>query len=193
MSLAAAEERPNILWITTEDNGQELGCYGDSYVESPNIDALAGQSLRYRTAWSNAPVCAPARTTIIISHESQIRSRPHTLKHDPDKAGHGLASRGRDASTAGDRSPREFGLSDDFSLEFWARLAFDAIDTDSERAMSMEEAIALAHHRDSVVRYGGIRGIDRSLRADPQVKNAGRAREVLAEAMRDESSNCRQK
>lgn len=60
-----AAERPNILWITSEDNGQELGCYGDTYAKTPNIDALATMSLRYRTCWSNAPVCAPARTTII--------------------------------------------------------------------------------------------------------------------------------
>lgn len=57
--------RPNILWITSEDNGNELGCYGDQYATSPNIDALAAQGIRFRHCWSNAPVCAPARTTII--------------------------------------------------------------------------------------------------------------------------------
>jgi uncharacterized sulfatase len=53
------------LWITSEDNGPQLGCYGDSYADTPNIDGLAAKSLRYRRCWSNAPVCAPARTTII--------------------------------------------------------------------------------------------------------------------------------
>jgi arylsulfatase A-like enzyme len=165
-SAAASAERPNILWITSEDNGQQLGCYGDSYADTPNIDKLAQSSLRFKTCWSNAPVCAPARTTIIAglyanstggqhmrsavalpksielypailrkagyyctnrsktdynflrtnvgwhessrtaswrnrpnpempffavvnfttSHESKIRSRPHKLVHDPDKA-----------------------------------------------------------------------------------------------------------
>ena len=60
-----AAEKPNILWITSEDNGPELGCYGDSYADTPNIDSLAEKSLRYHRCWSNAPVCAPARTTII--------------------------------------------------------------------------------------------------------------------------------
>jgi uncharacterized sulfatase len=60
-----AAERPNILWITSEDNGAQLGCYGDQYANTPNIDALAAKSLRYRRCWSNAPVCAPARTTLI--------------------------------------------------------------------------------------------------------------------------------
>lgn len=62
---ATVAERPNILWITSEDNGPQLGCYGDAYADTPNIDALAGRGQIYLNAWSNAPVCAPARTTII--------------------------------------------------------------------------------------------------------------------------------
>jgi uncharacterized sulfatase len=60
-----AAERPNVLWITCEDTGPQLGCYGDAYSVSPNIDALAAKGCRYLHCWSNAPVCAPARTTII--------------------------------------------------------------------------------------------------------------------------------
>jgi arylsulfatase A-like enzyme len=58
-------ERPNILWITCEDMSPSLGCFGDKYAETPRLDALAEKSLRYTCCWSNAPVCAPARTTII--------------------------------------------------------------------------------------------------------------------------------
>ncbi|MCZ2156898.1 MAG: sulfatase-like hydrolase/transferase [Bryobacterales bacterium] len=65
VSCAAPETRPNILWLTAEDIGPELGCYGDAYADTPNLDKLAARSLRYTHAWSNAPVCAPARTTII--------------------------------------------------------------------------------------------------------------------------------
>lgn len=61
----AEQTRPNILWITSEDTGPHLGCYGDSYATTPNLDALAARGLLYRYCWSNAPVCAPARTTII--------------------------------------------------------------------------------------------------------------------------------
>lgn len=57
--------RPNILWISAEDHGLEMGCYGDPYAVTPNVDALARRGLLYRHAWSTAPVCAPARTTII--------------------------------------------------------------------------------------------------------------------------------
>lgn len=60
-----AGDRPNILWITSEDNGPHLGCYGDDYAVTPHLDALSKKSLRYTRASSNAPVCAPARTTVI--------------------------------------------------------------------------------------------------------------------------------
>lgn len=63
--LAQETIRPNILWISSEDNGPQLGCYGDTYSNTPNLDRLASRSIRYTSCWSNAPVCAPARTTII--------------------------------------------------------------------------------------------------------------------------------
>ncbi len=60
-----AAERPNVLWLTSEDHGQHMGCYGDAFATTPNVDALAAKGMVFATAWSCAPVCAPARTTII--------------------------------------------------------------------------------------------------------------------------------
>ena len=62
-SLAA--ERPNILWLTSEDHGPHMGCYGDTFATTPNVDALAARGMLFKHAWSNGPVCAAARTTII--------------------------------------------------------------------------------------------------------------------------------
>lgn len=64
-SPATIDDRPNVLWITSEDNGPQLGCYGDEYAETPNLDALASRSMMYLNCWSTAPVCAPARTCLI--------------------------------------------------------------------------------------------------------------------------------
>lgn len=165
LARAAQAPRPNILWITCEDTGPHLHATGDEYSVTPNLDKLCARSSTYMNAWSNAPVCAPARTTIIsgmyppslgaehmrsmttlppgtkmfpaylrdagyycsnnvkedynlekpagtwddssnrahfrqraagqpffsifnftVTHESQIRARPHTLVHDPAKA-----------------------------------------------------------------------------------------------------------
>ena len=65
LQAAQGTARPNIVWLTSEDHGPHLGCYGDKYASTPNIDALAAKGLIYRHVWSNAPVCAPARTTLI--------------------------------------------------------------------------------------------------------------------------------
>lgn len=83
----AAADRPNILWITSEDNGPELGCYGDSYAVSPHIDELAQQGLRYKYCWSNTPVCAPARTTIISGMYPQSLGAEHMRSQLPMPAG----------------------------------------------------------------------------------------------------------
>ena len=64
-TLVSAVDRPNILWVTSEDHGPEMGCYGDTLARTPNIDALAAKGMMFKRAWSVAPVCAPARTAII--------------------------------------------------------------------------------------------------------------------------------
>jgi arylsulfatase A-like enzyme len=60
-----AADRPNILWLTSEDHGPQMGCYGDLNARTPNIDALAAKGMIFNRVWSCAPVCAPARTAII--------------------------------------------------------------------------------------------------------------------------------
>ncbi|MEJ7831108.1 MAG: sulfatase-like hydrolase/transferase, partial [Segetibacter sp.] len=58
-------DRPNILWIVSEDNTTLLGCYGDKTATTPNIDNLAKQGILFSNAFCAAPVCAPARSTLI--------------------------------------------------------------------------------------------------------------------------------
>lgn len=61
----SAAPRPNILWLTSEDIGPQIGAYGDRYANTPNLDRFTAGGVRYDYCWSNAPVCAPARTAII--------------------------------------------------------------------------------------------------------------------------------
>ncbi|HNT33517.1 MAG TPA: sulfatase-like hydrolase/transferase [bacterium] len=59
-------EMPNILWITSEDNSSTfLGCYGNAFATTPNLDKMASEGILYENAFANAPVCAPARFTIL--------------------------------------------------------------------------------------------------------------------------------
>lgn len=85
--LGHTADRPNILWITSEDNGPHLGCYGDNYAISPNIDALAAKGMKFKRAWSCAPVCAPARTTIISGMFPPSTGAEHMRSMVPMPAG----------------------------------------------------------------------------------------------------------
>ncbi len=58
-------DRLNILWISCEDTSPDLGCYGDEYATTPNLDRLAGQGCRYTRAFVPYPVCAPTRSAVI--------------------------------------------------------------------------------------------------------------------------------
>jgi len=62
---ARTQKRPNILWISCEDTSPDLGCYGDSYAVTPNLDRFAAHGVRYNNAFAHAGVCAPARSGII--------------------------------------------------------------------------------------------------------------------------------
>ena len=61
----AAPERPNVLWITCEDTSPNLGCYGDAFAVTPNLDRLAAEGVRYTSAFAVASVCSPARSCLI--------------------------------------------------------------------------------------------------------------------------------
>ncbi|MFC4311891.1 sulfatase-like hydrolase/transferase [Steroidobacter flavus] len=73
VSLARAQEdaQPNFLWLVSEDNNPFIHAYGDRLARTPNIDALASRGLLYRNVYSNAPVCAPSRFTILTGMYSQ--------------------------------------------------------------------------------------------------------------------------
>ena len=61
----ADEQRPNILWITCEDISANLGCYGDNYARTPNLDKFATGGVRYTSAFGTTGVCAPNRSCLI--------------------------------------------------------------------------------------------------------------------------------
>lgn len=87
-ALASTLDRPNILWITSEDNNVNwVGCYGNKWVETPHIDGLAAEGFRYTEVYANAPVCAPSRSTwitgmyAVTTGTQPMRSR-NAIPHD---------------------------------------------------------------------------------------------------------------
>ncbi|MBC8868874.1 MAG: sulfatase [Planctomycetes bacterium] len=60
-----AADRPNVLLIVSEDNGPELGCYGDPYARTPNLDRLAAEGVRFENAFVPYSVCSPSRACFL--------------------------------------------------------------------------------------------------------------------------------
>ncbi|MGL4630867.1 MAG: sulfatase [Leadbetterella sp.] len=61
-----AQKKPNIVFILADDLGQEdLGCYGNPFNETPNIDKLAKAGILFNQAYSCSPVCTPSRSGIL--------------------------------------------------------------------------------------------------------------------------------
>ncbi|RYY20318.1 MAG: N-acetylgalactosamine-6-sulfatase, partial [Chitinophagaceae bacterium] len=59
-------KKPNIIFIMADDLGWgELGCYGNDFNETPNLDKLAKQGLRFTQAYASAAICSPTRVSII--------------------------------------------------------------------------------------------------------------------------------
>jgi N-sulfoglucosamine sulfohydrolase len=66
----AAFAAPNILLVVSEDNGPELGCYGDPYARTPNIDALAAEGVLFENAFVGYSVCSPSRACFLTGLHS---------------------------------------------------------------------------------------------------------------------------
>jgi len=65
-SLGAAERKPNIVFVFADDLGcHQIGCYGNDFYETPNIDRLATQGMRFTDAYAAAPVCSPTRASVM--------------------------------------------------------------------------------------------------------------------------------
>lgn len=78
----AAQSRPNILWLVSEDNSPLLGCYGDAEAKTPNLDNLAREGVLYLNAFSNSPGCAPARSTLITGMYATSLGTQHMRSHN---------------------------------------------------------------------------------------------------------------
>lgn len=62
---AATETPPNILLIVSEDNGQELGCYGEPYVQTPVLDQLASEGVLFKNAYVAQAGCSQSRASFL--------------------------------------------------------------------------------------------------------------------------------
>lgn len=80
LAAATPSERPNILWLVSEDNNPFIGAYGDTLAHTPTLDALAKEGLLYRNVYTNAPVCAPTRFAIITGVHPESAGPAHNMR-----------------------------------------------------------------------------------------------------------------
>lgn len=67
----AADNRPNVIYIMCDDMGYgDLGCYGQPYISTPNIDSLARRGMRFTQAYAGSPVSAPSRASLMTGQHT---------------------------------------------------------------------------------------------------------------------------
>ena len=61
-----SSKKPNIIFILIDDLGwRDLGCYGSTFYETPNLDRLAAEGMRFTDAYASCPVCSPTRASVM--------------------------------------------------------------------------------------------------------------------------------
>ncbi len=64
-------EKPNIIFILCDDMGYaDLGCYGQQYIATPHLDAMAAQGMRFTQAYAGSPVSAPSRASLMTGQHT---------------------------------------------------------------------------------------------------------------------------
>ncbi|HEY2412954.1 MAG TPA: sulfatase [Pirellulaceae bacterium] len=80
---AQTAPRPNILWLIGENIGLDLGCYGRKLVQTPNLDALAADGLRFTRVFATSPSCAPSRSAFFTG-VYQTTTDTHAMRSHRD-------------------------------------------------------------------------------------------------------------
>lgn len=86
-AFSATTDKPNIIFILCDDMGYgDLGCYGQPYIATPNIDRLASEGMRFTQAYAGSPVSAPSRATIMTGQHTghtHVRGNNEYWKNRP--------------------------------------------------------------------------------------------------------------
>ena len=84
--MPAGNRPPNILWICTDQQRfDSLGCYGNDFVKTPNIDRLAERGVLFENAFAQSPVCTPSRASFLTGRyprTTRCRQNGQTIPAD---------------------------------------------------------------------------------------------------------------
>lgn len=98
-------KKPNIIFILSEQhNFNVMGCAGDPYVRTPNLDRLAQQGVRMEQCYCNSPLCVPSRSSLMtgrLPQDNQVYNNQHTLHTSMPTMAHALNVAGYQTVLAG--------------------------------------------------------------------------------------------
>ncbi len=73
-----SQTRPNIIWLMSEDISNDLACYGMEGLQTPNLDKLASEGIRFTNCFSTNPICSPNRSAMLVgAHQNMIKAQHH--------------------------------------------------------------------------------------------------------------------
>ncbi len=82
----AADTRPNIVWIIPDDMSANFSCYGETAIETPNVDRLAARGVKFNRAFVTAPVCSTCRSAFITGmYQTSIGAHHHRSGRGEEK------------------------------------------------------------------------------------------------------------
>jgi arylsulfatase A-like enzyme len=130
-----ADAKPNLIWILADDLGySELGCYGQKVIQTPNLDRMAREGMRFTQFYAGATVCAPSRSVLMTGqHHGRTRVRGNasamnlsaqSLSKDDVTVAKVLQQKGYQTALIGkwglgDREVAEDGLPDRHGFDFF--------------------------------------------------------------------------
>ncbi len=136
---AAETNRPNIVLLMADDLGHaDLGCYGNEEVETPNVDRLAEEGVRFTDFHSNAPVCSPTRAALLTGryqqragvyavYHGELKRSEVTIAQRLSAAGYATGIFGKWHVTGHARTPEEFAQYKDKVPTTWGFDEFTGI------------------------------------------------------------------
>ncbi|HNR35095.1 MAG TPA: sulfatase [Candidatus Hydrogenedentes bacterium] len=85
-----AVRRPNFVFILVDDLGwRDLGCFGSTFYETPHLDRLANEGVRFTSAYAACPVCSPTRASIMTGkYPARLGTTDYFGAPQPDKVAH---------------------------------------------------------------------------------------------------------
>ena len=95
----------NLVFILSDEHTREItGCYGNDFIHTPNLDALAARGTRFDNAYTNCPICVPARASLATGryvHQTACWDNAHGYSGEPPGWGHRLLDADHEVAAIG--------------------------------------------------------------------------------------------